>query len=81
MELSQTLNPDPLLNNKEAAIYIGCRNGSTALLDKLRCYGGGPRFIKTGKTVKYRRSSLEMWLKERERVSTSDTGNAVASGV
>lgn len=72
-----SINPDPLFSPKDAALYIGSRNGSTALLDKLRCYGGGPKFIKVGKSVRYRKSSLDIWLSERERVSTSDTGSVV----
>lgn len=78
--MRETINSDPLLTSREAALFIGSRNGSTALLDKLRCYGGGPKFIKIGKSVRYRRSALDAWLKERERTSTSDRG-PVAVGV
>lgn len=80
MEIKQSINPDPLFSNKEAAFYIGSRNGSTAFLDKTRVYGGGPVYIKCGKRVSYRRSALDAWLKERERTSTSDRG-PVAVGV
>lgn len=78
--MKETINEDPLLTSREAAIYIGCRNGSTALLDKLRCYGGGPKFIKIGKSVRYRKSALDTFLKEHERVSTSDKGKSMTAG-
>jgi len=80
MTVQKLINSDPLFSPKGAALYIGSRNGSTALRDKLRCYGGGPKFIKIGKSVRYRMSALDIWLNERERVSTSDPGSTVATG-
>ncbi len=40
-----------------------------------RVYGTGPKFIKIGRLVRYRRSDFEAWLEARTRTSTSDTGD------
>lgn len=47
---------------------------TTRWLDKARCTGEGPRFIKVGKKVLYRLADIEAWLDEQTRQSTSDTG-------
>ena len=39
------------LDTRQAAAYLGI---SKPYLDKLRCYGGGPRFAKLGRRVVYR---------------------------
>jgi len=50
-----TLNVD--LNTKQAAPYIGV---STAQLEKWRCLGGGPDFIRYGRRcIRYRRADLD----------------------
>lgn len=45
-----------------------------ASLDRMRCVGGGPRFLKHGSRVRYTPSSLRSWVasKTREMSSTSD---------
>ncbi len=43
-------------------------------LEKARCRGDGPAFIKIGKKVAYRLSAIEAWLDSQTRLSTSDTG-------
>lgn len=53
---------------------------STQRLAKLRLYGGGPAFIKVGRSVLYRREDLDNWLSSLSRISTSDTGGK-AKGV
>jgi hypothetical protein len=40
-------------------------------LAKARMTGAGPRFLKVGGRVLYRRSALNAWLAERERASTA----------
>ncbi len=39
-----------------------------------RSRGGGPRFLKLGRVVRYRRRALFEWMTARERNNTSDTG-------
>ncbi|MDW9899101.1 helix-turn-helix transcriptional regulator [Sinorhizobium meliloti] len=52
---------------KEAAAYVGLSKSS---LDKLRCFGGGPRFYKLGRSVVYNTADLDAWVVERARTST-----------
>jgi hypothetical protein len=53
----------------EAAEYIGL---SRARLAKLRWSGGGPKFIRVGRTVLYRLADLDNWLDLNTRSTTSD---------
>jgi excisionase family DNA binding protein len=57
-----------VLTTLEAANYLGV---SKQLLELLRLKGGGPRYAKLSRLVRYRRSALDEWLIEHERVSTS----------
>lgn len=61
--------PGVRLSNEEAAEYLGLKS---ATLNKWRCYGEGPPFIKVGRLVRYRLSDLDAFLMDRIRNSTSD---------
>ena len=43
-------------------------------LEKKRCTGGGPPFVRCGRKVGYRLSDLEAWLDENKHRTTSDPG-------
>jgi predicted DNA-binding transcriptional regulator AlpA len=43
-------------------------------LAKMRCEGGGPQYVKTGRRVVYPMSALRRWMDARVRSSTSDSG-------
>jgi predicted DNA-binding transcriptional regulator AlpA len=60
-----------LLDRRAAADYLAI---GVPTLDKLRLNGGGPRYIKYARTVRYRRAALDEYLAAHERVSTSDNG-------
>jgi hypothetical protein len=53
----------------EAAIFLGLAKSTLA---KLRCVGGGPEFLKLGRSVRYERRPLLAWRSLRRAVSTSD---------
>ena len=57
-----------LIGTGEAAKYLGL---SRSTLEKWRIYGGGPKFYKYLKVVRYRVSDLDEWLTERLVSSTS----------
>lgn len=57
-----------MLDVKTAAKRLGL---SKSTLDKLRVYGGGPRFSKLGRSVRYSTTDLDMWVAENRRTSTS----------
>ncbi|MNL57345.1 Helix-turn-helix domain protein [compost metagenome] len=64
---------------KEAATYVGLSKSS---LDKLRCFGGGPRYFKLGRSVVYAVADLDAWMSERSRSSTwgeNDNGSGQLS--
>ena len=63
---------DPILSSKQVeAMYPFLRSN---WLEKKRCAGGGPPFIRAGAKVGYRRSDLERWLNQNRHTSTSDPG-------
>ena len=59
-----------LLRVREAAARLGL---SKSTLDKMRCDGRGPRFVKiTNKLVGYDPADLDAYAEARKRQSTSD---------
>ena len=58
-----------LLNQSEAAKLL---NLSTRTMERFRLQGNGPRFIKCGRSVRYRLDLLEEWVSRRVVSSTSD---------
>ena len=58
-----------MLRTPEAADYCG---SSASTFEKLRLFGGGPRFVKLGRRVVYDPSDLDAWLDANRRKSTSD---------
>jgi len=63
------VNP-AILRPSEAGSYLSL---SRQRLAKLRLEGGGPAYIKAGRSVLYRIEDLENWLAANRRKSTSDT--------
>jgi excisionase family DNA binding protein len=47
------------LTTKAAADYLDC---STNYLAAARVRGAGPRYVKVGKLVRYRRTELDRWM-------------------
>ena len=61
---------DQLLTPAEAAAYL---RSSKSYLNKLRVYGGGPRFLRLGKRkILYRKPDLDVWAARRSFGSTSE---------
>jgi hypothetical protein len=60
-----------LLNQREAAMLLGL---SPRTLERHRCTGFGPPFVKAGRRVLYRPADLDAWTTARVRASTCDTG-------
>ncbi len=57
---------------RQAAEYVGL---SKSFLDKARCYGTGPVFIKLGNSVIYRTEDLDDWL-AANRCAANDNSKA-----
>ncbi|MBK8545163.1 MAG: AlpA family phage regulatory protein [Caulobacteraceae bacterium] len=62
--------PNGLLRVREAAARLGL---SKSTLDKMRCEGRGPRYVKiTSKLVGYDPADLDAYAEGRKRQSTSE---------
>ena len=62
-----------LLNTEQAAAALDL---SPRTLERYRVVGGGPRYRKVGRWVRYLPSDLERWLNSRGRNTTSDDGDS-----
>ncbi len=59
----------PWMTEKEAGPYT---RHSVSTLQKRRVYGGGPRYVKRGRSVYYHIEDLDAWMRERVVHSTSE---------
>lgn len=66
-----------LMNEKEVSEAYGL---SLATLRAWRFRGVGVVYYKIGRSVRYRASDIEAWLKESVRSSTSDPGSGEGNG-
>ncbi len=58
-----------ITDTRGAADHIGL---AASTLEKLRVFGGGPVYLKLGRTVRYRVIDLDAWLSERLVTCTSE---------
>jgi excisionase family DNA binding protein len=58
-----------LLTQRQAAAVL-CLSERT--LERLRCTGTGPRFVRCGRSVRYREADLEAWITAHVVGSTSE---------
>jgi hypothetical protein len=59
----------PFINTAQAAFYIGL---SQRTLEKMRVTGGGPKYRKHGRYVRYHIDELDDWSKGHPQDSRSD---------
>jgi len=59
----------PLLTQRQAAALL-CLSERT--LERFRVSGVGPKFVRMGKSVRYRLSDVEAWIASRVVGSTSE---------
>ncbi len=59
--------PQEVMTTEEAAQYLRC---STQYLEIARHKGGGPKYCKFARIVRYRKIDLDEYLAERVRLST-----------
>jgi excisionase family DNA binding protein len=58
-----------MLTVLEAADYLRL---STRTLERLRCSGLGPKYVKLGRSIRYQRDALDEWIAGRVVRSTSE---------
>ena len=63
--------PEDILDEKETAALLRI---SVKALQGWRYRGGGPKFLKLGRCVRYRRGDLQEFVLQALRSSTSDPG-------
>ncbi len=63
-------DPDVLLDQRQVAVLLRV---TTKFLEKRRCVGGGPEFLKLGSLVRYKRASVLAWADQQRRASTSES--------
>ena len=69
------MNPDQfksLLRTEDAAMQLGL---SPRTLETLRLKGGGPVYVKLGRSVRYQPDAIEAWINTRRTRSTSDAND------
>lgn len=62
-------NPGAVFLPDEAASYLRI---AKATLAKMRCWGGGPEYLKFGRKIAYERAALDAWREQRRVRNTSD---------
>ena len=67
---SFTVDPDAALNQNQAAEFLGV-SGRT--LEAWRVRGGGPRYCKIGRAVRYQRGELVSFLEKHRTSSTTES--------
>ncbi|MBC7282636.1 helix-turn-helix domain-containing protein [Hoeflea sp.] len=63
------VEPAPLLTETQVAKFL---NLSTRTMQAWRIKGGGPRFLKLGRAIRYRTADLHEWLETRAVAHTSE---------
>lgn len=65
-----------LIKTPVAAEILGL---STAKLERFRCEGGGPAYVKLGRMVRYRSADLEEWVDQNRTHGQSDKSQPAAA--
>jgi hypothetical protein len=73
--VSSNLPPDQLFDSEGAGRYLGGeRPFSPRTLERWRLQGRGPRYVRIGRSVRYKQSALDDFLRAGERSSDSAMG-------
>ena len=68
---------DPMMTRPEAARLLGC---STSALRRWAALGRGPTFVRLGRLVRYRKSSLESFIQEHSYCGHTSEAPLTAQG-
>lgn len=72
MNINQNVTQESLtlrvaFTTREAAAYLGL---AVSTLNKWRCYGTGPKYLKLGRAVRYHREDLDIFVTAHRLTST-----------
>ena len=70
METKAQIKPVTVMTVQQASEYLGL---AVSTLNKWRCHGGGPTFIKMGRAVRYRVEDLDEFIFKGRANSTCDS--------
>ncbi len=70
---TNNIDPHTLLNEAQTAAFLSL---SMRTLQAWRVRGGGPVFIRAGRSIRYRRSDLLSWIEANAATSTSEADSA-----
>lgn len=76
MGIAKTID-DLIFDEAKAGEYLGGAGSalSPKTMQKWRCNGSGPAFIRiSSRCIRYRKSDLDKWIEARLRKSTTDAG-------
>ena len=65
---------DKIVTTEEAAAYLSL---ASITLAKLRTAGGGPKFLKLGRAVRYRMADVHRWALEQRHSHTAEYKQAI----
>jgi len=68
MQNTTQTQPTTVMTVQQAAEYLGL---AVSTLNKWRCLGGGPVFIKMGRAVRYRLEDINAFIEQKTSSSTS----------
>lgn len=68
-DMAQNAHLDRFVDDREAATILGL---SRSYLRQLRVKGGGCRFVRFGRAVRYRLADLYTWADQNSSLSTSE---------
>lgn len=66
--MTKTKPETTIMTVQQAAVYLGL---AVSTLNKWRCHGGGPVFVKMGRAVRYRVTDLDTYINASILKSTS----------
>ncbi len=68
-----------LISTTEGSAYLRQAHGvpfAASTLTKMRCVGGGPKFVKVGKRVFYQKTDLDAWIAKIKSAPIENTSHA-----
>lgn len=66
--MTQTKPETTIMTVQQASVYLGL---AVSTLNKWRCHGGGPVFVKMRRAVRYRLADLDQFIADMTKASTS----------
>ena len=73
-QISTFRDPEKIVSTEEVAAYLGL---APITLAKMRTTGGGPRYLKLGRAVRYRMADVQQWALEQRHSHTAEYAQVI----